>query len=93
MEDLLNSFKELVEQCDMANDQYAAGLYRAMFRHETDLQKLDWKFADRILDGVYMGNKNSIEDYKNYILYVESFSPRNAQFYKDTLDEIIKKEE
>ena len=90
MKNLVDSVRELIEHCDIANDQYAVGLYRAMFRHETDLNKLDWNFADRILDGVNMGNKNAIEDYKNYIRYVESFSPENAKYYKDSLEQIIK---
>lgn len=58
---------------DSANDYYSAGLYRAMFRNETDLNKLDYNYADHILGYAEFGCKNAIEDYRNYFLYVKNY--------------------
>ena len=68
---LVESIGQLVEMQDSANDYYSAGLYRAMFRNETDLNKLDYNYADHILEYAEFGCKNAIEDYRNYLLYVK----------------------
>lgn len=72
---LVESIGQLVEMQDSANDYYSAGLYRAMFRNETDLNKLDYNYADHILEYAEFGCQNAIEDYRNYLLYVKKLYP------------------
>lgn len=67
-------------------DRRAAGLYRAMFRHETDINKLDWNYADHILGYAEMGSDVAIEDYKNYLQYLKCISKEEYLSHKEMLD-------
>lgn len=93
MEDLAKLIDGFMEMQDGAEDTFAAGLYRAMFRHETDWNRLDWEYADHIFDSVTIGMPKAIEDYRNYIQYVGTFDPETAQYYQNELDKELKNEE
>ncbi len=74
-------------------DSRAAGLYRAMFRHEFDINKLDWEYADHILGYAEMGSDIAVEDYKNYLQYLKCFNQEEYLAHKDMLDEAINSKE
>lgn len=90
---LVESIGQLMEMQDSANDYYSAGLYRAMFRNETDLNKLDYNYADHILEYAEFGCKNAIEDYRNYLLYVKKLYPSEYPEYAKMLENAIKQDE
>jgi len=90
---LVESIGQLMEMQDSANDYYSAGLYRAMFRNETDLNKLDYNNADHILGYAEFGCKNAIEDYRNYLLYVKKLYPSEYPEYAKMLENAIKQDE
>ncbi len=56
MSDLVESLGQLWEMQKDDNNHKAAELYRAMFRHDMDLNKLDFNYADHILDYVMFGH-------------------------------------
>jgi len=85
---LVESIGQLVEMQDSANDYYSAGLYRAMFRNETDLNKLDYNYADHILEYVEFGCKN-----RNYLLYIKKVYPSVYPEYAKMLENAIKQDE
>lgn len=91
-----NSFDKLVESLsgfnDMlsgANDQIAAGMYRAMFRHEMDINKLDYEYTDHILDCVYGGVEAAEEDYRNYLQYLKCFNKEEYLAHKEMLENAL----
>lgn len=86
-ENLVESISQLIEMQDDCNVRSAVCLYRAMFRHETDVNKLDWNYADNILEGVGFGNANAIEDYKNYLQYLKCFNMEEYLAHKRMFDE------
>ena len=57
---LVESIGQLMVMEEEDNDRKAAGLYRAMFRHETDLDKLDHNYADHILSYASCGCFNTL---------------------------------
>lgn len=94
-----NSFDELVESLsgfnDMlsgANDKIAAGMYRAMFRHEMDINKLDYEYTDHILDWVYGGVEAAEEDYRNYLQYLKCFNKEEYLAHKEMLEKALNPE-
>ena len=91
---LVESIGRLMDMQDSDNDRCAAGLFRAMFRHETDLNKLDNQFADNILGYAESGCNNAVEDYKNYLQYIKTICPSVYPEYKEMFkNTIIPKEE
>lgn len=72
---LVESFGQLYSMQNEDNDIKAAELYRAMFRHEKDINKLDFNYADHILGYVSVGFKKAIEDYRNYLQYLKTVAP------------------
>ena len=93
LEGLVESLGSLFEMQNEDNDRKAAGLYRAMFRHETDLNKLDHNYADHILDYASFGCKNAIEDYKNYLQYIKTLYPSEYPEYAKLLEDVLKTDE
>lgn len=68
-------------------DRRAAGLYRAMFRHDTDVNKLDYYYADHILSYVSTGIDEAVEDYNNYLQYLKCFNTEEYLAHKQVLEE------
>lgn len=68
-------------------DRRAAGLYRAMFRHDTDINKLDFNYADHILSYVSTGIDEAVEDYKNYLQYLKCFNTEEYLAHKQMLED------
>lgn len=68
-------------------DRRAAGLYRAMFLHDTDVNKLDYHYADHILSYVNTGIDEAVEDYKNYLQYLKSFNTEEYLAHKQMLED------
>ena len=87
---LIDSIGQLIEINNAENDRFAAGLYRAMFRNETDLYKIDRNYADHVLDYASMGYQNAIEDYKNYLLYIKKLYPSEYPEYAKLFDDLTK---
>ena len=87
---LIDNIGQLIEISNAENDCFAAGLYRAMFRNETDLNKIDWNYADHVLGYASMGCQNAIEDYKNYLLYIKKLYPSEYPEYAKMLDDLTK---
>lgn len=48
LESLAESIGQLNAPQNADNDQRAVGLYRAMFRNDKDINKLDFNYADHI---------------------------------------------
>ena len=71
----VESFGQLYSMQNEDNDIKAAELYRAMFRHEKDINKLDFNYADHILGYVSVGFEKAIEDYRNYLQYLKTVAP------------------
>ena len=90
-EELLESLKGLSDMATQQSDIAAANLYRAMFRHERNLNILD-QWADRVLDGV-MWSEGAREDYQNYIRYIEAHDIEKAKEYREMYEDMIKEDE
>ena len=75
LEGLVESIGQLYSMQNEDCDQKAAELYRAMFRHEKDINKLDFNYADHILVYVSVGFEKAIEDYRNYLQYLKAVAP------------------
>lgn len=93
IEDIASCFQQLQAMQDDDNERRAAGLYRAMFRHETDINKLDWNYADHILGYAEMGSDVAIEDYKNYLQYLKCISKEEYLAHKEMLDKRLNPKE
>ena len=83
---LVDSIKQLNILLSEDLDRLATGLYRAMFRHETNINKLDWDYADHILGYAEMGSDIAVEDYMNYIQYLKCISKEEYLAHKEMLD-------
>ena len=70
----------------------AVELYRAMFRHEFDLDMLDRNYADAILGNVYSEESTAAEDYRNYLQYIKAVSPKAYPEYLKMYEHAIEKE-
>ena len=86
IENLASCFQQLQAMQDDDNERRAAGLYRAMFRHETDINKLDWDYADHILGYAEMGSDIALEDYKNYLKYLKCINKEEYLAHKEMLN-------
>ena len=86
IENLASCFQQLQTMQDDDNERRAAGLYRAMFRHETDINKLDWDYADHILGYAEMGSDIALEDYKNYLQYLKCINKEEYFAHKEMLN-------
>jgi len=86
-DDLVASFGQLYHMQDEDNDRRAAELYRAMFRHDRDIHKLDFHYADHILGYVSLGLEKAIEDYKNYLQYLKAIVPSEYPSHLEMLNE------
>lgn len=72
---LVESFGQLMDLQNSDNDQRAVELYRAMFRNDKDINKLDYNYADHILGYVEFGCDNAEVDYRNYLNYLKTIVP------------------
>lgn len=80
-DELVNSIGQLMQIEEAENEHFAAGLYRAMFRHETNLNKLDNEYGDHILGYASCGCSAAEEDYRNYMQYVKTIRPAEYPEY------------
>lgn len=88
--ELIESFGALSEMGAQQGDIAAANLYRAMFRGERSLNKLDY-WGDGVLDGI-MWNESCKEDYLNYLRYLEAHDKEIAQRHRELYEETIKED-
>ena len=83
MEENFKSLAEAMVQLNAMqnadNDQRAVELYRAMFRNDFDINKLDFNYADSILGYVELGVEKAEIDYGNYLKYLKKISPEEYQ--------------
>ena len=86
-EELVDSFKQLNAMFSEDLDHRSAGLYRAMFRHEMDVNKLDYIYADHILDYISSGIDEAVEDYKNYLQYLKCINPEEYLAHEKMFEE------
>ena len=91
--DLIDAFGDLAQMQEADLTFRAVGLYRAMFRHETDINKLDFHYADEILTYASMGNDVALADYNNYLQYLKCFSEKAYLSHKQMLEEDLAREE
>ena len=87
IENLASCFQQLQAIQDEDNDRRAAGLYRAMFRNEFDINKLDWEYTDHILGYAQMGCEAAAEDYRNYLQYLKRINKEEYLAHKKMFDE------
>ena len=87
---LIKSVGELNILCSQQADSAAANLYRLMFKHERNINKLD-TYADRILDGLYgFGGEYAEEDYRNYLQYLKIVVPQEYEEHKEMFEKDLK---
>ena len=90
----LDSMAEAISQLnamqDADNDQRAVELYRAMFRNDFDIRKLDFNYADHILGYVEFGVEKAEVDYRNYLRYLKMLSPEVYQSHLNMFEEAIR---
>lgn len=83
---LVDSFQQVNALLGEDLDRRAAGLYRTMFLHEKDVNKLDYLYADHILSYVDTGINEAVEDYKNYLQYLKCFNTEEYLAHKQMLE-------
>ena len=89
-QELLESMSAIGDMARQQADMAAVQLYRAMFRHERNLNTLD-QWADRVLDGVTWSDESK-EDYQNYIQYIEYYDKKLGQEYRQMYEKTIKED-
>ena len=90
LESLAAAIGQLNAMQDADNDQRAVGLYRAMFRNDRDINRLDFCFADHILDYVEFGCESAEVDYRNYLNYLRTMIPEAYQTHLKMFEEAIR---
>ena len=94
MTDDLKSLAEAISQLnamqDADNDQRAVELYRAIFRNDVDINKLDFNYADAILGYVEFGVEKAEVDYRNYLRYLKMISPEAYLSHLDMFNKAIR---
>lgn len=90
LESLAESIGQLYAMQNADNDQRAVELYRAMFRNDKDINKLDFNYADHILGYVEFGCSNAEIDYKNYLNYLKAIEPSEYNEHLSTYEEAIR---
>lgn len=94
MTDNLDSLVEAISQLnamqDADNDQRAVELYRAMFRNDCDINKLDFNYADHILGYVEFGVEKAEIDYRNYLRYLKMLVPEAYLSHREMFEEAIR---
>ena len=93
IENFASCFQQLQAIQDKDNDRCAAGLYRAMFKNEFDINKLDWEYTDHILGYAEMGCEAAAEDYRNYLQYLRRIYKEEYLAHKKMFDEAMNPKE
>lgn len=60
-----------------------------MFRHETNVHKLDVEYTDPILNCVIGGNDTALEDYRNYLQYLKCFNEEEYLAHNEMLENVL----
>ncbi len=90
LESLAESIGQLYAMQNSDNDQRAVELYRAMFRNDKDINKLDFNYADHILGYVESGCSNAAIDYRNYLNYLKVIEPSEYNEHLSMYEEAIR---
>jgi len=90
LESLAESIGQLYAMQNADNDQRAVELYRAMFRNDKDINKLDFNYADHILGYVESGCSNAEIDYRNYLNYLKTIVPSEYNEHLSMYEEAIR---
>lgn len=90
LESLAESIGQLYAMQNSDNDQRAVELYRAMFRNDKDINKLDFNYADHILGYVESGCSNAEIDYRNYLNYLKVIEPSEYNEHLSMYEEAIR---
>ncbi len=90
LDSLAESIGQLYAMQNADNDQRAVELYRAMFRNDKDINKLDFNYADHILGYVEFGCSNAGIDYKNYLNYLKAIVPSEYNEHLSMYEEAIR---
>ena len=88
---LVESIGQLMVMEEEDNDRKAVALYRAMFVNDKDINKLDFNYADHILDYAEFGCQNAVIDYKNYLNYLRTIVPEEYPSHLRMFEESMKR--